>query len=202
MSPFIARTIAEKSMINRKQRIVAWVGLLGITGLLTGFCMISLSLPYFERHPEMLKKVHAWMIGARFISSDGVVRQLHDNDCGPAALQMILAGRGIQCRLSDLTSSLHLTSRGTSMRNLRLASAQMGVPAKSWMVQPSDLPRVPLPAIAWIKKRHFVVIRKYVASEVLEVDDPALGRLHWPLRAFQQVWSGETLVFDPAWSPH
>jgi ABC-type bacteriocin/lantibiotic exporter with double-glycine peptidase domain len=185
-------------MSSRERRIVALGGLLGITGLL---CLLPMFLLCFERHREALQKIHAWMMGARFIADNGVVLQLHDNDCGPAALKMILADRGIERRLSDLASDLRLTPRGTSMLNLRLESTKLGVPAKSWMVQPKELPRVPLPAIAFIKKHHFVVIRKFIAPKVLEVDDPALGRLHWPLGAFQRVWSGETLVFDPAWSP-
>jgi ABC-type bacteriocin/lantibiotic exporter with double-glycine peptidase domain len=185
-------------MPSRKRRIVALGGLLGITGLL---CLLPMSLLYFKRHREALRKVHAWVMGARFIADNGVVLQLHDNDCGPAALKMILAGRGIERRLPDLASDLRLTPSGTSMLNLRLESTKLGVPAKSWTVQLKDLPRVPLPAIAFINKHHFVVIRKFIAPKVLEVDDPALGRLHWPLGAFQRVWSGETLVFDPAWSP-
>jgi len=181
--------------------MAAWGGILGITGLMTGFCLLPLSLPYLEGHRETVKRARAWMMGARFIADNEVALQKHANDCGPAALQMILAGHGIECGLADLTSTLHLTSRGTSMQNLRLASAGLGVPAKSWSVRPKDLPHVPLPAIAFIRQRHFIVIRKFIAPGVLEVDDPALGRLHWPLGAFQRVWSGETLVFDPAWSP-
>jgi ABC-type bacteriocin/lantibiotic exporter with double-glycine peptidase domain len=184
-------------MPSRKRWIIALGGLLGITGL----CVLPMFLSSLERHRETLKKVHAWMMGARFIACNGVVLQLQDNDCGPAALKMILADRGIECRLSDLACDLRLTPRGTSMMNLRLESTKLGVPAKSWTVQLKDLPRVPLPAIAFINKHHFVVIRKFIAPKVLEVDDPALGRLHWPLGAFQRVWSGETLVFDPAWSP-
>jgi ABC-type bacteriocin/lantibiotic exporter with double-glycine peptidase domain len=185
-------------MQNRKRRIVALGGLMGITSLL---CLLLISLPCFERHQETLKQVRAWMIGARLIAGNGVVLQLHENDCGPAALKMILAGRGIERRLSDLASDLRLTPRGTSMLSLRLESTKLGVPAKSWTVQPKDLSKVPLPAIAFINKHHFVVIRKFITPKVLEVDDPALGRLHWPLGAFQRVWSGETLVFNPAWSP-
>jgi predicted double-glycine peptidase len=197
----VAIALIEKYMPSRKRRIVALGGLMGITGLLAVFCMLPLSFPYFKRHRETLKKVHAWMMGARFIADNGVVLQRQNNDCGPAALKMILAGRGIECPLSDLISDLRLTPRGTSMLNLRLESTKLGVPAKSWTVQPKDLPRVPLPAIAFMNKNHFVVIRKFIAPKVLEVDDPALGRLYWPLGAFQKAWSGETLVFDPTWSP-
>jgi ABC-type bacteriocin/lantibiotic exporter with double-glycine peptidase domain len=60
---------------------------------------------------------------------------------------------------------------------------------------------LPLKAIAFVGGDHFVVIQRFVAPDVLEVDDPALGRLFWPVRAFKKAWSGETLVFDPAWTP-
>jgi hypothetical protein len=188
-------------MPGQKRRIVAFGGLMGIASLLTAACMLSQSLPYLERHRGMLKKARAWMVGARLISSNEAILQLHGNDCGAAALKAVMAIRGIELPLSDLASDLQLTPRGTSMLNLRLISTKLGVPAKSWMMRPKDLLHVPLPAIAFINKNHFVVIRRFVAPEILEVDDPALGRLRWPIRAFQRVWSGETLVFDPAWSP-
>jgi hypothetical protein len=188
-------------MPNGKKRIVALGGLMGITGLWVVFCLIPLSFPYLEQYPGTLKRMRAWIAGARFIAEDGVVLQLHHNDCGPAALKMILAGHGIECRLADLAAGLQLTPQGASMQSLRLVSTQLGVPAKSWRVRPDDLSRVPFPAIAFINNNHFVVIRRLIAPKVLEVDDPALGRLHWPLGAFQRVWSGETLIFDPAWSP-
>ena len=122
-------------------------------------------------------------------------------DCGPASLKMVLAAHGINPPIAELTANLRLNQQGTSLKQLRMVSAQWGVPAKSWHIQPKDLSRVPLPAIAFIHKDHFVVIRRFAAPEVLEVDDPALGKLQWPAHSFQRIWSGETLVFDPAWTP-
>jgi ABC-type bacteriocin/lantibiotic exporter with double-glycine peptidase domain len=60
---------------------------------------------------------------------------------------------------------------------------------------------MPLPAIASVNGDHFVVVRRVAADGVLEVDDPAIGRLHWPLAAFRRAWAGLVLVFDPAWVP-
>jgi ABC-type bacteriocin/lantibiotic exporter with double-glycine peptidase domain len=114
---------------------------------------------------------------------------------------MILAAHGVECSAADLVLRLRMTPRGTSMLDVRRAAAEFGVPAKSWIIKPVDLSRIPLPAIAFVNKDHFVVIRRFIAPEVLEVDDPALGKLRWPMRAFIRAWSGETLVFDPAWTP-
>lgn len=87
------------------------------------------------------------------------------------------------------------------MLDLRNLSAKLGLGAKSWFIHPEDLSSVPLPAIAFVNKNHFVVVRRFVAPDVLEVDDPALGRIRWPSRAFKKAWSGEMLVFDPSWTP-
>jgi ABC-type bacteriocin/lantibiotic exporter with double-glycine peptidase domain len=141
------------------------------------------------------------MLGASFVGEKGVVLQAHGNDCGAASLKMILAAHGIGRSLSDLSRELGLGPDGISLLNLRLESTKLGLPARSWSLGPRDLGRVPLPAIAFVGGDHFVVIERFVAPDVLEVDDPALGKLRWPVRAFARAWSGETLVFDPAWTP-
>ncbi len=141
------------------------------------------------------------MIGAEFITEKDVVLQQHGNDCGVASLKMILATHGVECSLTYLASELRLTPKGTSMLNLRQVSFRLGIPAKSWSIRPADLAHVPLPAIAFVNNDHFVVVRRFAAPGILEVDDPALGKLRWPTRAFQRIWSGEMLVFDPSWTP-
>lgn len=185
---------------NRKQAF-AYFGLAGIAGLFVASCLLSAAIPAIRQHPEIFRKMRAWRLGARFITVKGVVLQAHGNDCGPASLKMILADHGVEYSLPDLTAKLRLNVHGTSLRQLRLAAERLGVPAKSWLVRPEDLPQVPLPAIAFVSRNHFVVIRRFIAFNVLEVDDPALGKLQWPVRSFQRIWSGETLVFDPAWVP-
>jgi predicted double-glycine peptidase len=184
-----------------KRRILALCGLAGIAALLGGFCALPLSIPFLEQHREIFKRVRAMMIGARFVSDHDVVLQSQSNDCGAASLKMILAAHGMECSAADLAERLRLTRRGASMLDLRLTAIALGVQARSWAIRPADMGRVPLPAIAFVNKDHFVVVRRFVAAEVLEVDDPALGKLQWPMRAFTRVWSGEMLIFDPAWTP-
>jgi ABC-type bacteriocin/lantibiotic exporter with double-glycine peptidase domain len=145
--------------------------------------------------------MRAWTMGARFVTEKGVVLQSGINDCGPASLKMIFAAYGIDSGVSDLSSRVRLAPEGASMTELRSVSARLGLGARSWFVQPEDLPRVPLPAIAFVYKNHFVVLRRFVSPEILEVDDPSLGRIRWKLRAFKRVWSGEMLVFNPDWTP-
>ena len=188
-------------MPSRRRRVCAFFGLLATVGLFAEFCALPLSIPHLNQQRQMFKRFRARMVGARLIGDKDVVLQTRGNDCGAASLKMILAAHGIECSMSDLSYELRLTPRGTSMLDLRLVSFKRGVPAKAWAIQPTDLRRIPLPAIAFVNRDHFVVIRRFVAPDVLEVDDPALGRLQWPTRAIQRVWSGETLVFDPTWTP-
>jgi ATP-binding cassette subfamily B protein RaxB len=140
-------------------------------------------------------------MGARFVGEEGVVLQSKWNDCGAASLKMVLAARGIRCDVPDVAGRLRLTPQGKSMSELRRAALEFGVPARSWAMQPRELKQVPLPVVAFVKGNHFVVVRRWIEPDVLEIDDPALGRLRWPLRSFARIWSGETLVFDPAWAP-
>jgi ABC-type bacteriocin/lantibiotic exporter with double-glycine peptidase domain len=188
-------------MTHHTKQLCAICCLTAITGLFAALCLLPQAMPVFDRHSEALKQVRAWMRGARFVTARNVILQSRSNDCGAASLKMILETHGVERSISDLASDLQLTARGTSLLKLRLTAAKLGVSAKSWSIRLDDLTRIPLPAIAFINKNHFVVIRRFVAPEVLEIDDPALGKLRWPVRAFQRFWSGETLVFDPAWTP-
>jgi predicted double-glycine peptidase len=151
--------------------------------------------------PDLVKRVRAWSAGATLVAADAAVMQTRRNDCGPAALKMVLDAHGIERPLPALSAEAGLTGRGTSLGPPRAAAAGSGLPGRSWVLAPEDLADVPLPAIAYVRRSHFVVIRRFAAPQVLEVDDPALGRLRWPVHAFRRIWSGETLIFDPAWAP-
>jgi ABC-type bacteriocin/lantibiotic exporter with double-glycine peptidase domain len=135
------------------------------------------------------------------VGTEGVVFQEYGNDCGAACLKTILAERGIERSLSYLRRTTGTARAGTSMRNLRLAAERLGVESRSWSVPGKDLAGLPLPAIAFVNGDHFVVLRRHLAQGTLEVDDPALGRLHWPITSFRRAWAGQVLVFAPTWVP-
>jgi ATP-binding cassette subfamily B protein RaxB len=159
------------------------------------------ALPYLKRHRSLAKSARAWFRGARFVGDEGVVLQPLLNQCGAASLKAVLSAHGIDSEIPDLARRLRTTDAGTSMLDLRLVATEAGLPGRSWVLTAADLSQTPLPAIAFVYGDHFVVIRGFLESDVLEVDDPSLGRLRWPVRSFSRVWSGETLVFDPNWSP-
>jgi predicted double-glycine peptidase len=189
------------TMLSKKQRASAFWRLIGMAGLSAAYLLFPLTDSFLKQQGHLMKQLRAWKMGACFVTDKDVVLQSSVNDCGPASLKMILSAHGINSSISDLSSELRLTPEGTSMLALRSISGRLGLPAKSWDVNPEDLSLVPLPAIAFVNTNHFVVLRRFVAPEMLEVDDPALGRLRWPTHKFIKIWSGETLIFDPAWTP-
>ena len=184
-----------------KRRLRALIGLIGLALLVAGFWAMPLAVTHLREHQPWIKSARAAMRGARFVGKAGVVLQTRGNDCGAACLKMVLSAHGIDLSLPDLIRQLEMTPRGASMLSLRLVATRLGLPARSWVISDVDLGRAPLPMIVLIQQSHFVVLRKWVTPDVLEVDDPALGRLRWPRQAFRRLWGGEALVFDPAWSP-
>jgi ABC-type bacteriocin/lantibiotic exporter with double-glycine peptidase domain len=177
------------------------LGLLAIAIPAASFPAAPSIVPYVKRHRAVIKSLRARLRGAYFVGEEGVVLQAHHNDCGAATLAMVLAAHGIHRDLTDLYHDLRTTEKGTSLLDLRLVSTRAGLPARSWSLSAEDLGQAPLPAIAFVSGNHFVVIRRFLDSDVMEVDDPGLGRLRWPLESFCRVWSGEVLVFDSNWTP-
>ncbi len=184
----------------RKGRGRALAALLGLALGTAAFQAAPLSIPYLASR-NWFKSARAAIRGARFAGDAGIVLQASGNDCGAACLKMILKDCGIDRSLPSLTLELETSARGTSMRNLRMAAGRMGIPARFWRMGATDLSRAPLPAIAFVNRDHFVVVRRILLPGLLEIDDPALGRLQWPIRNFRRHWSGETLVFDAKWTP-
>ena len=190
----------EKAM-PRNRRIRSLLGLLTI-GLMGGSLAAAPStIPFLKRHRSVGKSVRAWYRGARFVGDEGVVLQPKWNQCGAAALKAVLAAHDINREIPDLADQLNTGPAGTSLLDLRTVATEAGLPARSWVLNVEELSRIPLPAIAFVFGDHYVVIRSVVASDVLEVDDPSLGRLLWPVESFSKAWSGETLVFDAEWAP-
>jgi predicted double-glycine peptidase len=183
------------------RRVVAAACLLVCFGVVAGIHLLPLAIGRARLHSDGLKSARAWMRGARFVRGARTVLQERGNDCGAACLKGILEMRGIRRSLSELRAAAGTTASGASMQGLRRVAESCGVPARSWLIRAGDLPRLPLPAIAFVYDDHFVVVRRFVGPGVLEVDDPALGRLEWPCSAFCRIWAGRVIVFDRDWSP-
>ncbi len=186
--------------LARRRRRALYV-LMGLSGAVVLLLSGPLWLPQLEQHRDFFRSARARLRGARFMGDQGVILQSRWNECGVAALQMVLAAHGIVRKGDLLRSRLHLTATGTTLFDLRRAAAAEGLEGRSWRLDLPDLKSVPLPAIAFINGDHFVVVDHWLSTDVLEIHDPALGRLRWPATSFSHAWSGEILIFDPNWKP-
>lgn len=140
--------------------------------------------------------VLAAITGIEPLGFDGVLRQQRPNDCGAAALGMVLGAFGRPVDLEALERELLIGPRGVSMLTLKDTAERHGLEAVGLRVDWTGLDRLPLPAIAFVSGDHFVVLLRAGSSHV-ELADPARGRLRLTRRAFERRWRGEVLSFRP-----
>ncbi len=133
--------------------------------------------------------------GIRFLGWDGVILQRGANDCGAAALCMILEHHGISGDSGHLARELGTTEDGTTLLALKSAAERRGLSSAGWRISGRDLPEIPLPAIAFLRKGHFVVLDRVEADGSVLVRDPARGRLRMTCDSFRAAWKGQVLLF-------
>lgn len=127
-----------------------------------------------------------------------IVFQDRTNNCGVAALKMILDHLGHTPPMRDLEHRTTPIVGGTSLQQLMEIAHEFGLQASGWRLTWEDLARVRYPVIMFFRKNHFVVADNLDSSGFLLVRDPAIGTRRLSRSALMDVWAGETLVFsDP-----
>ena len=129
-----------------------------------------------------------------YLGTAGVVLQERSNDCGVAALIMILDHYGIKASLRTMEQKAPRKFGGASLFALKTMAQEAGLGAEGWKLSPEDLRKVQLPAILFIENHHFVVVDSMNGKGILFVRDPAVGRLKIPRKRAIDIWKGETLV--------
>ncbi|HEY2850969.1 MAG TPA: cysteine peptidase family C39 domain-containing protein [Gemmatimonadaceae bacterium] len=141
--------------------------------------------------------------GARFIELGGARLQSSLNDCGPTALAEFLELEGRPVPSRDSLLRLTRTGRyGTTLAQLETAATLSGLRVFAIAWSPMELRDLPVPSLAWVDHRHFVVVARRDAADSVEVHDPAAGRYRMATEQFARVWSGAALVPLDSISPH
>lgn len=127
------------------------------------------------------------------LGPEGIVRQRAANDCGVAALAMLLRLSGIDVRADDLFESTVVPVDGLSLLQMSTLAAAHGM-----RLAPAALPRrayadVPVPWVAHLSWDHYVVVEAVAGGRVV-VADPRAGRLSYAAAAFVRAWSGYALI--------
>ncbi|MEJ2079395.1 MAG: cysteine peptidase family C39 domain-containing protein [Acidobacteriota bacterium] len=166
--------------------------------LLAGCLTVSIGLFVLRDPVAASRQFYRWRLGGELLSASDVVLQEYRNDCGPAALKMILEHYGVTISLEECRREVGLKSGGTSMLRLLEVAEHHGIRARGMRYDVSRLADIPTPLIAYLRIGHFVVVQA-IDSKAREVviKDPAVGRLRLSVARFAALWGGESLVFQP-----
>ena len=131
-------------------------------------------------------------------------RQLESSDCGPACIRMVSAYYGKAYRMKTLKALCHLTRIGISIRDVVGCCEAIGFEAACVNVGRTEVRRMPLPAILYLRHGHFVVLEKVRAGRsgtLYTLLDPAYGRVCLPEEKLAEKWlvagKGVAVVMSP-----
>lgn len=121
--------------------------------------------------------------------------QLDSTDCGPACLQMISYHYGKAYRLTTLRERSYITREGVTMLGISAAAESIGFKTLGVQITYDQLKNeAPLPCIAHLDQRHFVVIYnifKRKGEEFIQIADPARGKRTLKSNDFLSTWISE-----------
>jgi len=108
-----------------------------------------------------------------------VYRQLEANDCGVACIQMIAHYYGRKYSLKIIKGFCDITRMGLSVKDVVMCCEKIGMKAYPVNLQQADFFRMPLPAILYYKRGHFVVLEKIKRGkkDLFYLIDPDEGRV-------------------------
>ena len=127
----------------------------------------------------------------------------HDlKDCGAACLASVARYYRLKVPLVRIRQYASTDKMGTNVLGLIEAAEKLGFSAKGVKCPWDSLSKIPLPAIAHVKRaegvHHYVVLYRFGKSTV-EVMDPEDGRMHkMSHKAFASTWTGVLLLMAPA----
>jgi predicted double-glycine peptidase len=160
---------------------------------------LALCLAVASRNPlRPLRAFTRWTLernGARFLTRDVARLQSSLDDCGPTALADLIEMSGLPVPSAETLRKLAVaTPSGTTLGNLASAASSAGLRVFTVRWDPVDIDQLPLPSLAWVERRHFVVVARRSDGDSLEVHDPAVGHYRMSIERFATIWSGAALV--------
>ena len=123
------------------------------------------------------------------------ILQIEALECGAACLGMILASFGRWVDLSQLREDCDITRDGSTMQDLMVAAEGYGLDPKGHRATVEELQGLPMPAIIWWQRNHYVVLEG-AKNGTFYVNDPARGRQHYTQDYFERNYSGAAITFE------
>jgi len=110
---------------------------------------------------------------------------------------MVLGYHGKPAVKEELHRSLGAGRDGVSANAILTTARQYGLDGSGVRVDIDELPLLPPASILHWRHNHFVVFAGW-DGKVVEVVDPAVGRLRLPIDEFSRAFTGVALTFHPA----
>jgi ABC-type bacteriocin/lantibiotic exporter with double-glycine peptidase domain len=146
---------------------------------------------------EPVARTVVFLYGAEWMGRQGVAIQQGGSDCGIAALQMALAARGVMPMSLDSARRAAEHDHGTSLLQLKRLAEARGVKAEGWRMELHALARAPKPAVVHLGD-HFAVVDHVERDGRVVMRDPSLGRIRVSAEDFNDIWTGDVLLFPRA----
>lgn len=143
------------------------------------------------------------------MKNKGNIRQLDQEDCGPACLATIAAHYGLRLSVTFVREICGTSTEGTTLKGLRDGALHLGFEADAFRAPTPnllELKHIPLPGILHVRRPdgwlHYVVLVKTGKTSVT-IYDPADGHTH-RVRSeeLSQQWSGYLLLLAPGHGFH
>ena len=131
-----------------------------------------------------------------------IVKQTVQYSCGQDCMRIILEFYQLQISSMKLSALCPIGEQGTSLYDLIQGAKQLGFSALPLKCKLEDLVQTPLPLIAYMNNKHYLVVYE-VSKQHIHVSDPARGLVCYSFDRFQEEWylpdeqAGVLLVMEP-----
>ena len=126
-----------------------------------------------------------------------VILQTETTECGLAVLAMIARYHGHDVDLNSLRERYHLSSRGTSLKQIIRIAGELDLSSRPLRVDLAELKNVQTPALLHWDLNHYVVLKR-VRGERVEIVDPGIGLRVIPLSKVSDHFTGIAVEMTPA----
>lgn len=128
-----------------------------------------------------------------------IVLQEGNKDCGASCLLSVVRYYGGNISKEKIIDMTKTTKEGTTFYNIKEASNQIGLIAKSYKVEEIEkIKEITSPFICQVSKNssmHFILVYK-VNNNKLLIMDPSIGKVIMDIFDFNNIWTGYIMILE------
>lgn len=124
-----------------------------------------------------------------------LIKQLNQQQCGPACLTMILNFFNLPYSQEEITRKCFISREGVTALSIKKVANECGLQAKVYRVGVNQIGKLKLPVILHWNNNHYVVLER-IKKGVFFIADPVLGKLKMGMDDFLKHYSGVAIQFQ------